>query len=138
MKGSTAVSENMGKLILRLTVAGLLLFHGISKLIHGVSWMAGPLAAFHLPAFISYGVYVGEVVAPILILVGTYTRLAGLVVSFDLFMAFLLVSNSRLYTVNPGGGWGLELDAFYFLGGLCIFFLGAGKYSLGGGTGKWN
>lgn len=138
MKGSTAVSENMGKLILRLTVAGLLLFHGISKVIHGVSWMAGPLAAFHLPAFISYGVYVGEVVAPILIIIGVYTRLAGLVVSFDLFMAITLVSHSRMFVVGPSGGWGLELDAFYLLGGLCIFFLGAGKYSLGGGTRKWN
>jgi putative oxidoreductase len=138
MEGSTAMSENMGKLILRLTVAGLLLFHGISKLIHGVSWMAGPLAAFHLPAFISYGVYVGEVVAPLLIIIGVYTRLAGLVVSFDLFMAILLVSHSRMFVVGPSGGWGLELDAFYLLTGICVFLLGAGKYSLGGTRGKWN
>jgi putative oxidoreductase len=138
MAGSTTSSEDLGKLILRLTVAGLLLFHGISKLIHGVSWMAGPLAAFHLPAFISYGVYVGEVVAPLLIIVGVYTRLAGLVVSFDLFMAILLVSHSRIFVVGPSGGWGLELDAFYLLTGVCIFLLGAGKYSLGGAKGRWN
>ncbi len=138
MEGSTAFSENLGKLILRLTVGGLLLFHGISKLIHGVSWMAGPLAAFHLPAFISYGVYVGEVVAPLLIIIGVYTRLAGLVVSFDLFMAILLVSHSRMFVVGPAGGWGLELDAFYLLTGICVFLLGAGKYSLGGSRGKWN
>jgi putative oxidoreductase len=138
MNGSTATSENLGKLLLRLAVGPLLLFHGISKLIHGVAWMAGPLAAHHLPAFISYGVYVGEIAAPVLIIAGVYTRLAALTVSFDLLMAFVLVSHSRLMTISPGGGWGVELDAFYFLGGLAIFFLGAGKFSLAGKGGKWN
>ncbi len=138
MEGVTKMSEDLGKLLLRLTVAGLMLFHGISKIIHGVAWMAGPLAALHLPAFISYGAYVGEVVAPVLIILGLYTRLAGLVLSFDLFMAFILVSHSRFFMVAPTGGWGLELDAFYFLGGICIFLLGAGRLSLGGTKGKWN
>ncbi len=131
-------SQDIGKLVLRLTVAGLLLFHGISKLMHGVAWMAGPLAAFHLPAFVSYGVYLGEVVAPLMIILGVYTRIAGLVVSFDLFVAIVLVLHSRVLMLNPGGGWGIELEAFFLLGGICIYFLGAGKYSLGGTTGKWN
>ncbi len=135
---TTTNSENVGKLILRLTTAGLLLFHGVSKLIHGIAWMDGPLAAFHLPSFVSYGVYVGEVIAPIFLIIGVYTRAAALIVSFDLFMAFILVSHSRMFTLAPGGGWGLELDAFYLLSGLCIFFLGAGKYSLGGVSGRWN
>ena len=130
--------DDAGKLLLRLTVAGLLLFHGISKLIHGVAWMAGPLAAFHLPAFISYGAYVGEVIAPVLIIIGRYTRAAGLVVAFDMFMAVLLVAHGRFFTLNPAGGWGLELEAFYFFCALSVFFLGAGKYSLGGAKGKWN
>lgn len=130
--------QDVGKLLLRLTVAVLLLFHGISKLIHGVAWMAGPLAAFHLPAFIMYGAYIGEVVAPIFIIIGLYSRLAGLVVAFDMFMAVLLVAHSRFFVLNGAGGWGLELEAFYFFTALCVFFLGAGKYSLGGARGKWN
>lgn len=138
MEGVTRMSEDLGKLLLRLTIAGLMLFHGISKIIHGVAWMAGPLAALHLPAFISYGVYVGEVVAPILIILGLYTRLAGLVLSFDLFMAFILITHSRFFVVGRSGGWGLELDALYFMGGICIFLLGAGRLSLGGEKGKWN
>ena len=65
--------EDTGKLILRLTMAGLILFHGISKIMHGVPYMAGLLAQFHLPAFIAYGVYIGEVVAPLFIIIGLWT-----------------------------------------------------------------
>ncbi len=132
------VAQDLGKLILRLMVGGLLIFHGISKLIHGVAWMAGPLNAYHMPFFIAYGVYIGEVVAPILVILGILTRVSGLVISFDLLMAFVLVSHARMFTLNPAGGWGLELDAFYFLSGIAVFLLGAGRYSLAGANGKWN
>lgn len=129
---------NFGKLILRVMVGGLLLFHGISKLTHGVAWMAGPLHAYHLPFFIAYGVYIGEVIAPIFIILGILTRASGLVVAFDLLMAYILVSHVRMFAINPAGGWGLELDAFYFLSGIAVFLFGAGKFSLTGAQGKWN
>ena len=53
--------------------------------------MGEPLAAFGLPMFIGYGIYIAEVVAPILLFLGVLTRAAGLVIAFDLFMAILLV-----------------------------------------------
>lgn len=130
-------SQNIGKLILRVTVGGLMLFHGVSKIIHGVAWMQGPLGALHLPFFIAYGSYIGEVVAPVLIILGILTRASGLVLSFDLVVAFILVSHSRFLTLM-GGGWGMQPDAFFFLTGITIFFLGAGKFSVTGARGKWN
>ncbi len=138
MGNSKAISQDFGKLLLRVTVAGLLLFHGVSKLIHGVSWMAGPLAALHLPAFIAYGVYVGEVIAPVFVILGVYARLGGLIIAFDMFMAVLLVARGRMFALNGAGGWGLELEAFYFFTALCVFFIGAGRFSLGGTNGNWN
>ena len=130
--------QNFGRLLLRVTIGGLLLFHGVSKLVHGIAWMTGPLSALHLPFFIAYGVYVGEIVAPILIILGIWTRPAALVVAFDLFMAIVLVSHMRMFSLSPGGGWGIELDAFYLLTALALFFLGAGKISATGASGKWN
>jgi putative oxidoreductase len=130
--------QNFGRLLLRVTVGGLLLFHGMSKLTHGVAWMAGPLSAFHLPFFIAYGVYLGEIVAPVLIILGIWTRPAALVVVFDLFMAIFLVSHARMFSLSPGGGWGIELDAFYLLTALSLFFLRAGGISVTGANGKWN
>lgn len=134
-----AMWDDVGKLILRLAVAGLLLFHGVAKLKGGVGWMAGPLANLGMPAFIAYGVFVGEIVAPILAIVGKFTRLAGLVMAFDLLMAILLVLRGRMFAVNPqGGGWAIELEMFFVLGGVALFFLGSGRLALSRGQGAWD
>ena len=59
------MNESTGKLILRVTLGFLILLHGISKLMNGVDWLDGMLADAGLPAFLKYGVYVGEVLAPL-------------------------------------------------------------------------
>ncbi len=127
--------EDTGKLILRLTMAGLILFHGISKIMHGVPYMAGLLAQFHLPAFIAYGVYIGEVVAPLFIIIGLWTRVASLVVVFNMVMAIMLAAYHNTFVIQRTGAWGLESEAFYLLTALVIFFIGAGKFSVTRGKG---
>jgi putative oxidoreductase len=129
---------DIGKLFLRLALGGLLIFHGIAKLGHGVAWMAGPLGQVGLPGFIAYGAYVGEFVAPILVIIGFLTRPAALIIAFDLFMAIFLVGRERIFTVGQSGGWAIELEAFYILTGLALFFLGAGKYSVSRGRTAWD
>ena len=47
--------EDLGRLLLRLAVGGLMLFHGVHKLIGGIDGIAGMLAAKGLPGFIAYG-----------------------------------------------------------------------------------
>jgi putative oxidoreductase len=122
--------EDTGKLVIRVTVAGLILFHGISKIIHGIAWMSGPLGAAHLPFFIAYGVYIGEVVAPIFLIIGLWTRVASLLVAVNMVFAVALEAWRLAPTINRGGGWGLELEAFYFLAAVAVFFLGPGRYSV--------
>jgi putative oxidoreductase len=130
--------DDAGKLLLRVTVGGLLLFHGVSKLMGGISWMAGILASNHLPAFIGYGVYIGEVVAPILLLLGVFTRAAALIVAFNMLMAIVLVQRDKIFTLNQGGGWTIELELLFLLGALSIFLLGSGRYALRRGKGRWD
>jgi hypothetical protein len=48
---TTSYLDDLGKLMLRMTVAVLMGFHGVSKLKNGIGWMAGPLRAHHLPMF---------------------------------------------------------------------------------------
>ena len=100
--------EDTGKLILRITMAGLILFHGISKIMHGVAFMGGALEQFHLPAFIAYGVYVGEVVAPLFIIVGLWTRISALVVVFNMVMAIVLEAHRNAFVIQRTGAWGLD------------------------------
>ena len=131
--------DDVGKLILRLVVAILLIFHGISKLRHGIAWMAGPLTAHRLPAFIGYGVYVAEVVAPILLVVGFLTRPAAAVIAFELSMAIYLVLGLKAFeTARQTGALGGELNFLYIFAALAIVFLGSGRFALSKGKGRWD
>jgi len=122
--------EDFGKLLLRLTTAGLILFHGVSKVIHGVAFMEPALARLHLPAFVAYGVFAGEVAAPLLMIAGAWTRLAAVVVMINMVAAFVLEANRNLLVIEPTGAWGLEAEAFYFLTALVVALIGCGRYSL--------
>jgi putative oxidoreductase len=126
-----ATSPGVGLLILRLAVAVVILFHGAYKVANGIDWMSGLLAQNGLPAFLRYGVYVAELVAPVLLIVGLWTRLAALVIAFDMVMAVLLALREQVFAVKPqGGGWGIELEALIGLAALVLFFTGGGKYSV--------
>ena len=118
--------------MLRFGVGALLLFHGVYKITHGVGWIAGPLGAVGLPPWVAYGVYVGEVVAPVLLILGLWTRLAGLVIAFDMFMAIFLARRADIGKINPmGGAWAIEVEMLFLVGALTLALAGGGRYGLG-------
>jgi len=132
-------SDDLGKLIVRIAVGGIILFHGVFKLAHGIGWIPPVLHMHGLPGFLAYGVFIAEVIAPFLLFAGWLTRLASLTIVIDMLMAIVLVLHNDLFSVKPGGGgWGIELEAFLFLGALALFFMGAGKHSVRGGRGRWD
>jgi len=130
--------DDTGKLLLRAVLAVLLLFHGISKLIGGIGFITGMLEKAGLPGAFGYLVYIGEVVAPLLILVGVFTRPAALVVAINMVVALLLVHTSQFFSLNETGGWALELQGMYLGAALAVALLGAGRYSAGGLNGRFN
>lgn len=133
-----ANASDTAKLILRVVLAALLLFHGISKLHNGIGFVADMLAKAGLPAVFGYGVYIGEVIAPVFILIGLFTRPAALIVAINMIVAVLLVHTSQFFTLNETGGWALELQALYFFTAVAVALLGAGRYSVGGINGRYN
>jgi putative oxidoreductase len=128
--------ESAGKLVLRLAIGGLLLFHGVDKLIGGIDGIVGRIDRLGLPSLLAYGVYVGEVVAPILILVGFATRPAGVVLAFNMVVAILLAHAGDVVRLGKSGQWAVELQMMYLLGGVAIALLGAGRYSVSRGKGR--
>jgi putative oxidoreductase len=128
--------EDLGKLLLRIALGSILLFHGVFKLRHGVAWIAQPLGAVGLPGFLAYGTYLAEVVAPVLVMLGYKARLAALVIVVDMLMAMVLVLRPMILTIKErgGGGWGVELEALILLCALSVFLLGSGRYRLGRGV----
>ena len=131
-------SNDIGILLIRISIGFLLPFHGFNKLIKGIDWITGLLNAVSLPAFIRYGVFFGEIVAPLLILFGFRTRIAALIVCINMFMAVLLAHRNELFKIKEAGGaWSIELDALFFLGALALFFTGGGKFCLSTKS-KWD
>jgi putative oxidoreductase len=130
--------EDAGKLVLRVALGVLILLHGIAKLVGGPGGIMGMLAKAGLPPALGYGVYVGEVIAPLLLIAGLYTRAAALIVVINMLFAVGLAHMGQLAQLNSQGGWQLELQGMYFFGALAVALLGAGRYSLGGRYGRWN
>lgn len=135
---ASPATADAGRLLLRVLIGALLLLHGIAKLQGGIGPVLGAVNKAGLPSFLAYGVYVGEVLAPILLIAGIWTRAAGLVVAFNLLVAVLLVHQAQVFSIGPQGGWAIELQALFLFGGLAIALLGAGRYSVGGASGRWN
>lgn len=126
----TLTHDDFGKLLLRLAVGGLMLFHGLHKLFGGVGFISGMLAEKGLPGFIAYGVLIGEVVAPVLIVLGILTRPAALVLAFTMIVAWLMVGTGKTFALDAVGAWAIESLVYFFIGALAVAFMGAGRYSL--------
>ena len=123
-------NADVGKLILRLSIAILMLFHGYKKFNYGIEGIKGLVLKAGLPEFLAYGVYMGEIIIPILLIVGLCTRVSALIFSGTMFFAIYLAHADTLFTIDPKtGGLMVELPLLYLLGGVTLFFLGAGKYS---------
>jgi putative oxidoreductase len=127
-----------GKLVLRLALGLLILLHGIAKLMNGVGPILGIVEKAGLPQVFGYLVFVGEVLAPLLVIVGFWTRAAAVVVAINMVVAVGLVHTAQLFQLSQQGGWALELQGMYFFTAVAIALLGAGRYSVGGAAGRWN
>lgn len=125
-------TDDAGKLVLRLTIGILVLLHGLAKLMNGIGPIEGMLAARGLPAVLAWAVYVGEVLAPILLIIGIYTRWAAVLVAVNMLVAIFLVHSQQVFTIGNGGGWGIELQGLFLFGAIAVALLGAGRYSVGG------
>ena len=131
-------TEDLGKLVIRSAVAILVLLHGISKLTGGIDGITGMVTNAGLPAVFAYGVYVGEVIAPLLVLIGLWTRAAASFMVINMVVAIMLAHLPDLTQMNKMGGWALELQGMFLFGAIAVALLGAGRYSVGGISGKWN
>ena len=122
--------DDVGKLVLRVTVGLLLLLHGIAKVVHGLGYVEQVLGEAGLPAIFAWGAYVGEVLAPIMLIAGFWTRPAAIIVAINMATAVFLSHSGDLFKITGSGGWALELQGLYLFGAVAIFLLGAGHHSV--------
>ncbi|MCZ8092263.1 MAG: DoxX family protein [Acidovorax sp.] len=130
MPPATPNTDDAGKLVLRVAIGLLVLLHGIFKIGHGVGFIGGMLDKAGLPGFLAYGVYIGEVVAPLMMLLGVGARAGAAIVVANMLVALGLVHMGDLFVITKQGGWALELQGLYLFGALAVALLGAGRYSV--------
>ena len=135
---ASRTADDVAKLLLRLTLGVLILLHGISKIRGGPGFILDIVDKAGLPEPFGYLVYVGEVLAPLLVIIGLWTRLAALVIAINMIVAVLLVHLGQVFTLNETGGWALELQGLYLVVAIAVALCGAGRYSIGGNFGRWN
>ncbi len=125
----SSLNPDTGKLILRLCLGGLMLFHGVAKLMHpsALEFISGMLSANSLPGVLAYGVYIGEVIAPVMVIVGYQSRIGGLIIAVNMLFALFLAHSGDLFSLTEHGGLAVELQLFYLLTALALVFLGSGK-----------
>lgn len=125
-------NQAAGILVLRLTLGILMLFHGVGKVLHtgSVDFISRTLVETGLPGFIAYGVYIGEIIAPLMIILGIYCRIGALLLVINMLFAVLLLHTGDLFSLTEHGGWRLELQGFYLFSALALIFLGSGKLAV--------
>lgn len=122
--------SDLGKLILRLSLGALILLHGIAKLRGGVDGIVGMVQGLGLPGFLGYGVLLGEVLGPALLILGWHARIGAALVAGNMLVAIGLVHLGQLGQLNEQGGWAIELQAMFLAAAAAAALLGPGRYSL--------
>ena len=125
-------------LILRVVLGLLILLHGVNKLPPPPEFLITALSARGLPSVLAYGVYLGEIVGPILVIIGIWTRVGALLIVANMIVALFVAHTGDLFHLNKQGGYQLELQAMYLFTAVALALTGAGRYSVGGRYGPLN
>jgi putative oxidoreductase len=126
----TRTNSDLGRLLLRITLGVCMLLHGIAKLQGGIDGIAQGVTSIGLPSFVAYGVYVGEIVAPLLLIVGWFSRIGAGLIAVNMVFAIAIAHRADLFKLGEQGGWALELQGMYLMTAIALVLLGPGRFSI--------
>jgi putative oxidoreductase len=124
------MNDDTGKLVLRLSLGGLILLHGIAKINGGVGGIEKMLEGNGLPAFLAWGVYIGEVLAPLLVIFGFYARIGAAIIGVNMLFAIGLAHSKDVFMLSRTGGWAIELQAMFLFTALALVLMGPGRFGI--------
>ena len=129
-------NSDIGLLIIRIALGGIIFFHGFHKLMHGTDDQFQILASNGIPGFFIYFVYVSEVLAPVLIVLGILTRLSNLTIIVTMIVIFYALPFPIGLDVH--GAMNIESQLYFLLLSVALFFTGPGRYVLKkNNSGNW-
>ncbi|MCK8462893.1 DoxX family protein [Aliiroseovarius sp. S1339] len=122
-------NPNYGAFITRVSLGGILLAHGLLKLlVFTIPGTVGYFESLGLPAIAAYLTIFAEIVGGTAIILGLYTRLAALL-SLPLLIGSVWAhaGNGWLFSA-PNGGW--EFPVLLVLLAVAVALQGAGAFAL--------
>ena len=122
-------NPDIGILILRIAVGGLLLLHGVHKISDGLDNQMQLLSQNGLPGQLMYFVYISEIVAPVLLLIGVFTRISSLTVVITMITVIYVIP-VPLLGLDQHGASMIEVQLLYLLIPAALLFTGPGRYRL--------
>lgn len=126
---NSSTQQDIGKLILRIALGVLVFLHGLTKLEGGLDGIVSVVEAQGFPGFFAYGVIIGEVIAPLLVITGFFARIGGVLVAINMLFALYLVHQGDIGRLNETGGWAIELQVMYLATAVAIALLGPGRWA---------
>ena len=129
-------NSDIGLLIVRIALGGIIFFHGFHKITHGIADQFQILAHNGIPGVFIYFVYVSEVLAPVLIVLGIFTRLSSL----SIFVTMIVIFYALPFPIgmDEHGAMNIESQLYFLLLSVALFFTGPGRYTLKkNNSGNW-
>jgi len=131
-------SRDISWLLIRLTAGGILLVHGIIKIIGpGAAGVAGLFAHLGIEPAILFAwiVVLNETIGAVCIILGLFTRFFAASIAIELAVVTLLVSYPHGFAFSAQGG-GYEYPLMWGLLVFAIALRGGGPYSVDRAIGK--
>ncbi len=129
MRRLLPLNPDLALLILRVVLGIIMIYHGWPKLtdlggtIEGMAGMGIPV-----PAVAAIFATVAEVVGGLLMVLGAFTDIAGLMFAIDMLGAITFVHAKNGFSVAKGG---MEWPLLLLAAALAIALAGPGKYAVG-------
>ena len=126
MKKSNSLPINAALLILRVVPSAAMLTHGLpklEKLLAGSTTFADPLGIGSTPSLLL--AVIGEVLAPVLLILGLKTRLSAIPAAITMAIAAFVVHGKDAFSKQ-------ELALLYLVCFVALLLAGGGQYSIDG------
>lgn len=121
-------NSDVGVLIVRIALGGIIFFHGFHKITHGVADQFQLLSSHGIPGLFIYTVYISEVLAPVLIILGILTRISSLSIIVTMIVVFFVLPFP--IGLDEHGAMNIESQLYFLLLPIALFFTGPGRYRL--------
>lgn len=135
--GTRDATASIGILVLRLLIGSMMFFgHGLDKLKHfstyKESFTVADFFPFNMlaPQASLIACLIGEVLAPLLVILGFATRPAAFLFGFTMIVAAYQVHGAHPMFLGPGVTAAKEPALLYLIPMIALIFSGAGAYSL--------